>query len=42
VEGQIVIGTVVQRWPGMQLAGDEFEWRYNPSFRILIPLPVAY
>ncbi|MFP6636698.1 MAG: cytochrome P450, partial [Dehalococcoidia bacterium] len=36
VEGQIVIGTVVQ------LAGDDFEWRYNPSFRSLISLPVAY
>ncbi len=42
VEGQAVIGTVVQRWPGVQLAGDDFEWRYNPSFRSLISLPVAY
>ena len=36
VEGQAVIGTVVQ------LAGDDFEWRYNPSFRSLISLHVAY
>jgi len=42
VEGQIVIGTVVQRWPGMQLAGDGFEWRYNPSFRSRISLTVAF
>ena len=42
LEGQAVIGTVVQRWPGVQLAGDDFEWRYNPSFRSLISLPVAY
>ena len=42
VEGQIAIVTVVQRWPGIQLADDDFEWWYNPSFRSLITLPVAY
>ena len=42
VEGQITINTVVQRWPGLRLNGDEIEWRYNPSFRSLISLPVAF
>jgi len=42
VEGQITINAVVQRWPGLRLNGDEIEWRYNPSFRSLISLPVAF
>ena len=42
VEGQITINAVVQRWPGLRLTGDEIEWRYNPSFRSLISLPVAF
>ena len=42
VEGQITINAVVQRWPDLRLAAEELEWRYNPSFRSLISLPVAF
>ena len=42
LEGQITINAVVQRWPDLRLATEELEWRYNPSFRSLISLPVAF
>lgn len=42
LEGQIAIGGVVQRWPDLRLDADELEWRYNPAFRGLISLPVAF
>ena len=42
LEAQISIGGVVQRWPGLRLAADELEWRYNPAFRGLKSLPVAF
>ena len=42
VEGQITINAVVQRWPDLRLAAEELEWRYNPSVRSLISLPVAF
>ena len=42
LEGQIAISAVVQRWPELRLAGHELEWRYNPAFRGLISLPVAF
>ncbi len=42
LEGQIAISAVVQRWPELRLAGHELDWRYNPAFRGLISLPVAF
>jgi cytochrome P450 len=42
LEGQISINAVVQRWPDLRMASNEPEWRYNPTFRGLISLPVTF
>src|SRR5256885_7848245 len=34
-EGQIAVGTLVRRFPGMRLAGSPLEWRRVPGFRAL-------
>ena len=42
MEGQITINTVLQRMPGIRLASQELEWRFNPVFRGLKSLPVVF
>ena len=42
LEAQTAVGGVVQRWPDLRLATEKIEWRYNPSFRGLISLPVGF
>ena len=42
LEGQIAIGTVLRRLPGLRLATDTIEWRENVSMRGLKALPVAF
>lgn len=41
-EGQIAIGTLLQRLPSMQIATDNLEWQENFSFHGLKSLPVAF
>ncbi len=40
LEAEIGVGTLVQRFPKLRLAGETLEWRRLPSFRGLIKLPV--
>jgi cytochrome P450 len=39
-EGQIAIGTLVRRFPGIRLSGSPLVWRRVPGFRGLAKLPV--
>lgn len=41
LEGQIALGTLVRRLPGMRLATDELVWEPSQTFRGLRELPVA-
>ena len=40
LEARLAIGTIVQRFPNLRLAGEQLEWRALPSFRGLVRLPV--
>jgi cytochrome P450 len=40
LEGQIVFGTLLQRFPELALAGDTFDWRGSSMFRGLAGLPI--
>jgi cytochrome P450 len=42
LEGQIVIGMLVQRFPTLRLTTDMVQWRPNPGLRGLESLPVAW
>jgi cytochrome P450 len=42
LEGEIAIGALVRRLPGMRLDTDTVRWRPKPAFRGLEALPVAY
>jgi cytochrome P450 len=42
LEGQIALGTIARRLPGLTLATDEPEWRQSQVLRGLIALPVAF
>lgn len=44
LEGQIAIGTLLQRLPGLQLAcpSSQFTWTQNPLLRSLTSLPVTF
>lgn len=41
LEGQVAIGTLVQRLPTLRLDTDTLEWRPNPNLRGLAALPVT-
>jgi cytochrome P450 len=42
LEGQVAIGTLVRRFPGVELAVDEVEWNGRIVLRGLARLPVAF
>src|SRR5262249_2514207 len=42
LEGQVVLGVVFRRLPGLRLARQRLEWHRNPSIRSLQALPVLY
>jgi cytochrome P450 len=42
LEGQIAIGTMVRRFPGIRLATDTLEWRPSQALRGLRSLPVTF
>jgi cytochrome P450 len=42
LEGQVAIGTLVRRFPGIELAVDELEWNGRIVLRGLARLPVAF
>ncbi|MCU1426318.1 MAG: cytochrome [Actinomycetia bacterium] len=42
LEGQVAIGTLVRRYPGLTLATDEAEWNGRMVLRGLTRLPVAF
>ena len=42
LEGQIAIGTVLQRMPDLQLDAEDLEWQKSPTFRGVLAMPVAF
>jgi pimeloyl-[acyl-carrier protein] synthase len=40
LEGKIAFTELTQRFPGLELAADEFEWNNNPMLRGVKQLPV--
>ena len=42
LEGQLAIGSVVQRMPDLRLEQDKFEWRPGIVLRGLLELPVKF
>ena len=42
LEGQIALSTVVRRFPNMQIATEDLEWRPAPILRGLVALPVTF
>jgi cytochrome P450 len=42
LEGQIAIGTLLRRMPGLQLAASALEWRESSTLRGLKRLPVTF
>jgi cytochrome P450 len=42
LEGEIAIGALVRRLPGLRLDTDVIQWRPNPLLRGLATLPIAY
>ena len=42
LEGQIAIGGLLRRMPGLQVAAEPLEWRKNPVLRGLKSLPVTF
>ncbi len=40
LEAQLAVGTLIRRFPGIRLAGEQLEWRRVPGFRGLVRLPV--
>jgi cytochrome P450 len=42
LEGQLAIGALLRRLPGLRLASEQLAWQENPTFRGLQALPVAW
>jgi cytochrome P450 len=42
LEGQIALSTIVRRFPNVQLASEDLEWRPAPILRGLVALPVSF
>ena len=42
VETAVAVGTLLRRFPGLQLDAETTQWRTNPSLRGLVHLEVAY
>jgi cytochrome P450 len=40
MEGEIALGTLIQRFPNMRLETEDLEWDGNPTFHGLKALPV--
>jgi cytochrome P450 len=42
LEGQIAVGTLLRRWPGLRLTSESARWRDNFLLRGLMELPVVF